>query len=359
MKKSENKVNINIVTVYQSANYGSFLQAYSLYSLISEKYPVYMVNAKIRNPLKNAVIPYIKRWIKGICRLNFKYAKFNRQMLINHFKKFRRIKETTINNADGIFIFGSDEIWNLSRKEMNRYPILWGEGINSIGNLAYAPSVNGCEKHLLQNGTFPENINKFIALSGRDEYTCQTLSQLTQHPVMKVLDPTMLYAKSDYIHDFSQTKHRHLHNYIAVYLFEVDENTITIVKEFAKKVGKKLISIGVWASWCDEVITDINPFAYYIDADYVITNTFHGTAFAINLGKQFVSFSRGKSKIRELLSDYNLLDRDASSVSDLQVIFDNLIDYSTIEKQIELNRKKSLDYLFGTLERIEHDSENH
>jgi hypothetical protein len=342
-------MDINIITVYQSPNYGSFLQALSLYNVIGKKYSVKMVNAKIRKPFSYYVF-YIKKMINAIISFNFKYFIYNFNRLKFAITSFKLINTVLVNRAKGVFIFGSDEIWNLKRTKMRNFPILWGKGINSCKKISYAPSINICTADELVKYGLAEELKNFLFISVRDEYSKETIQSITDNKVHKVLDPTMLFNKEHYL---GNAKVNSLKDYIAVYLFEVDPSIISQVKEIAKLSGKKLVSLGIWASWCDETIVSINPFDYYINADFVITNTFHGTAFAINLEKQFITYSRGMKKISELLIEYNLSDRDATGLdyNDSYDLLKRNIDYNPIRRKLDENREYSLDYLYSSIEK--------
>lgn len=341
-------MNINIVTVHASGNYGSFLQAYALSKVTSELYPTYIVEAGVRNIYKTVYLMCLKNFIKGIITGNFMYSAYYRTKYVTFRNNMKCLNRIPLKKTSGCFVFGSDEIWNLNRKEMSDFPILWGTSLNSQKRIAYAPSLNGCSIETLDKYGFCNEVRGFNALSARDSYSCNTLSKIAGRNVEKVLDPTLLLSKDEYINNSKNIEDKH---YIALYLFHVDDELIDFLIEYKKKKNLLLLSIGNWYDWCDKCVVSENPFDYYINADYVITNTFHGTAFAINLEKQFVSFSRS-AKISELLDEFELLDRDVKGKSFSEIIktLETPIQFNNVRKLLDEKRKLSRKYLFDSIE---------
>ena len=342
-------MNVNIITVHASGNYGSYLQAYALSQIINEFYPTYIVESGVRD-IKSVYLMCIKNYIKGLLCGKKKCAVFYRDMLVSFHNDMKRLNIVHLKNTTGCYIFGSDEIWNLNRKEMNSYPILWGTSMDSQIRIAYAPSINGCSIETLDKFGLCNEVKHFNALSARDTYSCKVLSEISGKNVEKVLDPTLLITKDEYINNSKSISLKH---YIAIYLFHVDEELKDFVLKFKKNHNLPVLSIGKWYDWCDECVTSDNPFDYYINADYVITNTFHGTAFAINLEKQFVSFSRS-DKIRELLVGFGLSERDVKGkrFAEISDILETPIHFDRVRKQLDKERELSKRYLFDSIKSI-------
>jgi len=87
------------------------------------------------------------------------------------------------------------------------------------------------------------------------------------------------------------------------------------------------------------------------NAEYVITDSFHATAFSLNLNTQFIIVYPEKfsTRLQSLLSLLNLENRVAINDSDLSVI-DNKIDYQIINKKLQKMRDESLNWLKKSLE---------
>ena len=77
----------------------------------------------------------------------------------------------------------------------------------------------------------------------------------------------------------------------------------------------------------------------------MMTNTFHGTLFALILEKEFAVFSNKNSKVVDIINKFQFQERDAINASDLNEIFDEKVNYEKINKLKLEHRKKSLNYL--------------
>lgn len=151
-------------------------------------------------------------------------------------------------------------------------------------------------------------------------------------------------------------------DYIIVYAYRarITPEEAEEIKAFAKRVGKKLISVSGQMDFCDEHLS-LNPFEnlnLFRHADYVITDTFHGTIFSVINRKKFVTLireSKGNSygnqeKLQDLLDRLGLQARSYSEEKDN--LYDRLtatIDYDKVFEVIEAERKKAMDYLSENL----------
>lgn len=163
-----------------------------------------------------------------------------------------------------------------------------------------------------------------------------------------VLDPTLL-CEPEYF-EFEKSK-----PYIAVYLFydSMDKKLVNEIISFAHAHDLLLISAGQYISWCDFSVhsKNGNPFYIFKNALYVITNTFHGTAYAINYKTKFVSYAKGKKKIEELLQEFELENRIAENVGDLENILKRDINYEVVSKNLARLRKESMLYLSNSFDK--------
>jgi len=305
---------ICIVTVFRSANYGSFLQAKMLGEALSKYGDVCYLDEGQREWLPKHVVRDCLTSI--VVNFDFKKAYNNIAQRIKNYRNwhlFRKISIQELNKAnDNIIVIGSDEIWNTTIGR-NQFTFFWGKGLK--GRIySYAPSANMATYEQLQSFGAKEYLSNFKAISVRDIRSQQVISQLTEKPVCITLDPTLLFNSDFYLQN---SNYKPLsYKYIAIYMFTTNRKDIyqDNISRFAKEQGLKLVSIGVRVNWCDEYLSleeaGNNPFLYYLDAEYVITNTFHGTAFAINFETNFVSFARN-NKIQGLLSEFKLTSRNA------------------------------------------------
>ena len=107
--------------------------------------------------------------------------------------------------------------------------------------------------------------------------------------------------------------------------------------------------MGFYQPFCDKYIlaSPIEVLAYIKKADYVITDTFHGTVFSIKYQVPFATIIResNKEKLGDLLDTFSLSDRQVFNVKDIDNILNSPIDIKQVEDKINIERKNSKDFL--------------
>ena len=95
------------------------------------------------------------------------------------------------------------------------------------------------------------------------------------------------------------------------------------------------------------ILTPFEVLAYIKHADYVITDTFHGTIFSIKMKSKFCTIIResNKNKLLTLLKKLRLEHRSIKNNEDIQKLYDKEIDYSEVENIINFEIDKSIKYL--------------
>lgn len=333
---------ISIVTVYNSHNYGSLLQAKQLCKTLDKYGSVSFYNSHTRK-LTKTFLRKSKKIIKTSSKIGDKvkgplFELSEMRMLSDCWRKLP--SNESCRNSD-IVVLGSDEIWNVTRA-VCRYPIYWGANIFSF-KISYAPSVNiTTVEDMKKNSEYINYLKGIDCVSVRDNHSKEVIGYFLEEEPSVVLDPTLLYPPEDYDFDYEKP-------YIAVYLFygALKDEEINEIKNFAKKKNMPLISAGQYISWCDLSVHSHNgdPFYIYKNAQYVITNTFHGTAYAINHNSRFVALVKGKTKVEEMLKQFGLSNRILSDIAELDNIIEMEIDYKNVNEKLNNWRYKSLNYI--------------
>jgi hypothetical protein len=142
-----------------------------------------------------------------------------------------------------------------------------------------------------------------------------------------------------------------IRNFILVYAHRFSPTEVQKTVEFARRQGKPLISAGFCLDWCDRsmVASPLQFLGLIRAADYVITNTFHGTAFSIIYRKAFGAFISNKIKVQSLLNDFGLAERALDEHSDIQEVVCSDYDRAALTAVLVERRATSLAYLEGAL----------
>ncbi len=338
---------ITIVTLYDSINCGTFLQAYSLGEFLKENgyEPLYLklkndnstINLKIKNKMKLKEII-----IKIIRKIKLK-KKFKN---IGSYFKTIDLEELNANENIKNVIIGSDEIWNVNNDSFIHYKEFFGYNFKNKNVIAYAPSCNDINKTNIKKYDKKLNFNNFNFLSSRDEKTYNLLKEYKMEKVTNVLDPTFL--TDSYKNNLEDIK---LKNYIVVYGHSFNDDQIQTIKKIAKEKNKKLISITKYYDWCDEnfIATPFEFLSYIKNADYIITSTFHGSVFSIIFEKNFIAFVEKENKVSDLLRKFGLESRIFENANEGLDLLNKSIDYKKINNIKKEMKKESVEYLLNSI----------
>ncbi|AOS98779.1 hypothetical protein ESP131_00030 [Exiguobacterium sp. U13-1] len=133
-----------------------------------------------------------------------------------------------------------------------------------------------------------------------------------------VLDPTLVLSKKEWEHYLNPKKSNNKKKYLLLFLiYNEDNNATKYAREIADEKGLEVVQLNwkpVKKDGVDKIVLYKTPFEFlkYIrDADFIVTNSFHGTAFAINFNKEFVTVARKEfnTRLENILEDFNLKHR--------------------------------------------------
>ncbi len=340
-----------IVTVYDSVNCGSYWQAFALGNVLQSQGcdVVYLKRDKrggASSSPSSQMIRLVKYTVKHGLKCGLRFYKGLRRFKTMQ-KSFKTV--SSIKDID-CFVLGSDTIWNLDSAYFNlHYKTYWGLDFLPKKVFSYAASAANTHSSKIRDN-MKEAISKFSSVSVRDEHTYQLIKNSTEKDVKIVGDPTLLLDKEAYQRHLEK---RRAHRYIYLYLFsEPSSELVRQLKKIASEKGLIIVNGAgpVLPDYCDEGSAP-SPTRFITDvlyADYVITDTFHGTVFSVLFNKQFVSLDRKKNKVNELLKSINLIDRLVKDENTINILTQN-IEYLSVNNSIDLLRKESMDFLTNSL----------
>jgi len=324
---------IGILTLHRSINPGAFFQAYCLQQhLAQEGHDVYIIDyCSTKNSLNQLRAILLKK--NPIKAINNAKKYFSLRKSIK--SKFNLLNPNKVKKLD-VIIVGSDIVWDFKNHFFGFDANYFGDELfNNIGHISYAAS---CGSRSYND--FPEKVvrlikNNFSAISVRDMNTFNLVKKRVKSKADIVLDPTLIYDLS-----CEAPKEKIGRKYILIYAFISDAQAKQI-KEFSKKNDLKIISVGYHNSFSDRNEIGIDPFkwlAYFRDAEYVITSTFHGVLFSINFKKRFCYLKAPETDIKLLttLNQLGLNDRIASNEEGIFQVLSKDINYNLVTKKLKL-----------------------
>ncbi len=362
---------IAIVTWYKNLNYGGTLQAYAMQkTLDSMGYDSEFVNFcpekkdllyKIMRLLKDIVIFFYKPVIHKSRKKIYKFINDELKVSPPYYKYDELIREA----KDRYYaaICGSDQIWCNGAGKVE--PLYYLTFIKEDKRISYAPSIgyNNVSHELIDS--FKQCINGIRFLSIREDKGAELIKRITGREAQVVLDPSLLLNKQQWQEEVNGVKEIIKNDkYIFCYFLGDDPNYFVYARKLSQLTGFELITLDskkLSAKGIKKVIADPFDFVLLIkNASYILTDSFHGVAFSINLEKQFAVFKRFKdddricqnSRIYNLLNKTNLEDRLISIDTSLTFFENNKINYDMVRPLLELERKSSLDFLSNSIESV-------
>lgn len=335
-------MNCGIVTLYNSLNFGTFLQAFALKTTLEEELDC---KANLVNLEKS-------RFLERLLLVKCKYPK----RVVHHYKFLKeldKVRDRLEVRSDGFdpydaVVIGSDELWNLDNGGFIHHPEYFGRGITGKRIVSYAVSSNLVTpdrfRQLTKN---KEDFSCFDSISVRDTNTLQVVKEVGKREATLVVDPTLLMRDwSRFVVPCPKK------DFILLYSMTVYDDERKAVEKLARETGKKIITIGCYNPWCDESIyaTPFEFLGYVQAADYIITSQFHGVMFSTIFNKPFVIHPQKKTKVIDAMAFLGLQDRDVTGVANLREVFDKQIDYEKINQVIITRRAESLAWLKKALE---------
>lgn len=366
---------IGILTFHYAHNYGAVLQAYALLTKIKTigheaefinyviprieqvynkrtLYQLYKFYREKQNFLKSFVktILYYNREKLKITPKWYRFNDFIVEMLPQS-RRIERIEHMLLNSYDAI-VCGSDQIWSKGITQQI-IPIYFCEGVGEkVRKIAYAASAGKGYIDKEDEQIFVNLCSNFNHISVREKALCEYMTKLGISNTW-VSDPVFLLSKDEWCKIAVRPQ---ITDYVLTYSFGEPVGFFETAKQIADRLNKPLVclllkdkKIHVKAT----KVLDAGPcefIGYILNASYVVTNSFHGTAFSILLNKQFSNIppQNGIERTKSLLTLLNLTDRIIDTKLN-EYNADKVIDYNIVNKQLTEIVLTSNDFLENSL----------
>lgn len=370
--------NICLITWYNSVNYGTCLQCYALAEFLRQNnFNVYIPNSNkyyygIVHPIET--IRYIIDKINNkLCKKNNNNNKytdlFKERIRKNTEFSNEKIKVLNINSKKDykdliakceFFISGSDQIWN--PKYVNPPSLLSMAGEDKI-KIAYGSSIGVSVIPKKNQKLYKKYIKRFNYIGLREKTAQQVIKDICNRESEVVLDPSFLLdkdewkkiarkpknieEKEDFVFGYFIGNNKRIENEIHIFS---KENKIPVYYAMSESkveysFGTAIADMGVQEFiWC------------LLNCKYIITDSFHAVALAINFNKNFYVYKRFKdsdndsqnSRIYDIINTFNLEKNIESENNTLNNIKDR-IDLKELNKKLDNIKKESISFLLKAL----------
>ena len=364
---------VDIITMHMIHNYGSVLQTYATCEIfrrlglepeIIDYYPDRLAGYGSFKQLYIDAKPFHHSVIKCVlvALINWPSYKLQKRVfdpfvkkyipLSRKYESFNELKEDP--PIADIYCTGSDQVWNNfldSKKEFDKaYYLKFVSSSANIKKISYAASFgrsNFSEDELLQIESLLSDYN---AISVREESGVGVLNKTHIRNACCCLDPTFMIMKEEWLKIAEKIKDK---DYILVYKLHEDSAASEIAIKLGDFLGKKVIRLSTALhrrirGGKTELLPSVGQFISYIaNASLVVTDSFHATAFSINLNVPFVSvrWKMFNDRIESILNIAGLHNRLVSNIDDAKRAVATAIDYACVNQKIKIAICNSRKYL--------------
>ncbi|MBR4889492.1 MAG: polysaccharide pyruvyl transferase family protein [Clostridia bacterium] len=357
----KSKYDIMLFSIWYAANFGSMMTNFALYKMLTDMG-------------YNCVFADIPDHLWPTSRVHRDPTFITRRFGYKHFNITGKYKNRTdmkkVNDLADTFLVGSDQLWNYNLcKSAGTYFYLDFVDDNKK-KIAYGTSFG--HSHFRGNETERRTagfyLNRFDAVSVREDYAVDLCKDSFGVDAVQVLDPVFMCSKQHYLSCVQESrlvKDPPKNKYLLAYILDPTEEKQRYLEESAKRMGADLLCIpnaqvkdDLRAKWRLPILEniDMEDWLYYFShAEAVVTDSFHGTCFSVIFEKPFVAIGnefRGLERFHSLLSSLQLTDRLVFSTQEAEekdTLFLESIDYAKVNERLAELREYSMAWLRNAL----------
>lgn len=340
-----------------SRNYGAVLQAYALRRYLEERgchaQVIRYDNAKIRRSFRVLEWPITMKSLRRLAHLranlrrNRRFFAFRDQYL--HLTRPYLTLDALQSDppAFDIYVSGSDQVWNPANDFDPAYFLDFGG--KDVRRVSYAASIGVSSIEDRYRDAFVRGVARFTHIAVRERSAQQILRELG-FDARVTLDPSLLHTRAAYdplaVDPATETP------YILCYLMNPPAFTAELVARARKELGMRVVILGggpYVPRDNDLRVLDAGPrefLGYVRSAAFVITSSFHATAFSMLFHRPMaaVLHTSTGSRVADLLESVGASERVMRGVQDFQPSLLKM-DYSDIDCRLEAMRADSAAYI--------------
>lgn len=388
---------VGIASCYYNHNYGSMLQAYATQRAV-EKLGHEAVTIQCMSPINYMTQSKVRYYCHKLLNVDIVKTKIRQYRSKTKRKKYPEVIQGTIvrdsyfedfykkhvnlskkkkdrddliefsKQCDAIVV-GSDMLWHPVNVEHDYYTLTFVPA--NISKIAYATSFGTSIIPKYQTGIYRKFLSRFDSISVREISGVKVIENLNiNKKACVVLDPTLLFDREDWM-TIQMNEPVISEKYILCYYLGVNPEHRNFARKIKEITGYKIVALQHLdefvendMDYADIVPYNIGPseFVNLIrNAEYICTDSFHGSCFSILNHKKFFTFNRFQNqnsqstntRIDSLLELSGLTNRrvaDLSSLSQINKMLENEIDYDVVDQKIEAERQKSFEFLKKSLD---------
>lgn len=362
---------IGILTLPFNNNYGGYLQSYALMTVLKrEGHEVELIYRRHnRIPFSKKIVPSLKNIVKVLIgrkvvsiipneEKTFRYQGASMMPFLDNnimpkskpLYSSKEFNEYVSGRYDAVIV-GSDQVWRPEYGPGISDYFFCGIPDENLIRISYAASFGTDEPQFKADDlrVCRKSMRLFKGVSVRESSGIRALARLGFDLACEpqvVLDPTLLLSPDDYsqiIGDIDSSSR----GKVFTYVLDSNEEKESIISQVCDQMGKEKYAI-VDIQKANSSLPSIESWLAAIrDADYVITDSFHGMVFSVIFQKEFIvvpNIKRGGSRFTSFLGSIGLEDRIILGKSEITSrIFK--IDYNVVNSRLYILRNQSSAFL--------------
>jgi hypothetical protein len=382
---------IALITCYFQRNYGSQLQAYATQKLLDgmgipnetiriDGFRKEITSRKLRYFRSRALhwSTWTDKWpvVRKILNRRFRNPQIRRNWSIreNNFARFVKDKirlSQPYASMDELglqpyqaFLVGSDQLWLPSNIEADYYTLNFAP--DAVPKIAFSTSFGVDNLPLHQAQKASAFLSRLDDIMVREQRGCELVRELTGREAMLVSDPVLCLTREDWDKEIPKTRF-HDHPYILCHFLGRRKENRRWAQQFKERMGLPVVMlphcddyVAMDEELADEKLYDVSPLDFVRlirDAEYVLTDSYHCTAFSLLYQKHFFTFPRyskeditsTNGRLRSLLSEVGLTNRYLTGQENLESCLHQTINYVRAHEKLTLMRQASNHRLYTDL----------
>ncbi len=373
---------VGIITIVKVNNYGAELQAFAtqkalqgmgydaeIIDYLFYKNPRHKTTRRSKPvfdlPLKKRLAEWLYPKINSVRRIlqhnkadeirGLRFEQFHKEYT-RFSKEYRTIESLySAKMYYDAYVVGSDQVWNPNNyTSLDPYFLRFAP--KDKVRLSYASSIGLSQLPEVTKTYYREALRSLDAISVREENAVKIVEEVAGVKAKWVLDPTLLLNGEEW-KNYAVEVVGVPKQYVLIYEITPCTYVKTLAQHIAAEKGCKVVRINreaVREESDEEVVNvmDAGPAEFlwlFLHAEAVVTNSFHGTAFSVNMEKDFYVVTperkQNNSRQRSLLKLVGLENRLVVENASMPEKSDYAVDFDKVRPLLEKAREASKKYL--------------
>lgn len=339
-----NKFDVGIVGIWFFENYGAILTAYALYKLLNEMgFSSLLIDS-------SGITGNVHLQDESILSRRF----FRKAKVGTTTVKRSSYELSKLNNVFDNFVLASDQLWRRPKPFGKTFFLDFAH--DSKRKIAIATSFG--EKYIDPPEEWPESIyhmRRLDRISVREDSGVDICREIFGVHAQQILDPVFLCQMEAYEEIINKSQKNEAEPYLLAYVLDQSPEKEQNIAGIAKQLGLKILKITDADVLKQKDLAqkgiEVEDWLYYFkNATAIITDSFHGSCFAMIFHKPFLSINnarRGASRFTSLLKLFNEEDRLLMDVDNISSHIEKLrvFDADKFNNILNAKRKESIEWI--------------